>query len=202
MILYIVRHGETAHNKKGIVQGHYDAKLSYSGIKQAKLLAERLKVVNFDYIYSSDLARAKRTTKEITKFQNCPIKYTKQLRERNLGVFENRSREVLVKYINDKKIKILGKTHVKLPGGGESLYGLQKRAIKFIEKIYSGHEEETILLSTHGFIKKILLMYFRNIALEDFYKYENFGNTSLSIIKFYKDNKYKIELENDIKHLL
>ena len=77
MNLYIVRHGETGHNKRGILQGHFDSNLNRLGIKQAKLLAKRLEVVIFDYIYSSDSTRAKRTTEEIAKFQNCPVKYVK-----------------------------------------------------------------------------------------------------------------------------
>jgi broad specificity phosphatase PhoE len=200
MILYIVRHGETTHNKRGIFMGHYDAKLSDQGIKQAKLLAKRLKLVNFDYIYSSDLARARRTSEEIAKFQNCKIQFSKQLRERKMGIFENQSREKYYEFTNKNATK--DSVHLRLPGGGESLYCQQKRAVRFIEKIYKKNKGKTILISTHGGIKKVLLMYFKEIPLEKFHEYGRFGNTSLSIVKFHKDNKYKIELENDIKHLL
>lgn len=200
MKLYIVRHGETTHNKKGIVQGHYDAKLSRLGIKQAKLLAQRLKVVNFDYIYSSDLSRAKRTTLEIAKYQNCPIVYTKKLRERNLGIFENKPRIFYHAFLKDHKIE--KDIKAKMPKGVESYCALQRRAINFVDKIYQKHKGQTVLLSTHGGIKKSLLMFFNKIPLENFREYSSFGNTSLSIINFHKDNKYKIELENDIKHLL
>jgi broad specificity phosphatase PhoE len=200
MKLYIVRHGETVHNKKGIFMGHYDAKLSNQGIKQARLLAERLKVVSFDNIYSSDLARARRTTEEIAKFQNCPIQFSKQLRERKMGIFENQPREKYYDFINKNATK--DSVHLRLPGGGESLYCQRKRAVGFVGEIYKKHKGKTILISTHGGIKKVLLMYFKGMPLKKFHEYVRFGNTSLSIIKFHKDNKYKIELENDIKHLL
>jgi broad specificity phosphatase PhoE len=200
MKLYIIRHGETIHNKKGIIQGHYDAKLNRLGVKQAKLLAERLKVVNFDYIYSSDLSRTKRTTIEIAKYQNCPIVYTKKLRERNLSIFENKPRSIYYTFLKDYKME--GCIHARLPKGGESYHALQKRAVNFIEKIYHKHRGQTILISTHGGIKKSLLMYFNGVSLKNFHEYGSFKNTSLSIIDFHKDNKYKIELENDIKHLL
>jgi broad specificity phosphatase PhoE len=200
MILYIVRHGETSHNKKGIFMGHYDAKLSSQGVKQARLLAERLKVVSFDYIYSSDLARAKRTTEEIAKFQKCPIQFSKQLRERKMGIFENQHRDKYYDFMDKNATK--DRVRLPLPGGGESFFCQQKRAINFVGKIYKKHKGETILISTHGGIKRALLMYFKGISLEKFHEYIKFGNTSLSIVKFHKDNKYKVELENDIKHLL
>ena len=61
MKLYIVRHGETKYNEKKIIQGHLDIPLSDEGIRQAKKLAKRLEVINFDCIYTSDLKRAKQT---------------------------------------------------------------------------------------------------------------------------------------------
>ncbi len=200
MILYIIRHGETTHNKTRTIQGHYDSQLNRAGVKQAKLIAERLRVVNFDYIYSSDLSRAKNTTKEVAKYQNCPIVYTRKLRERNLGMFENKPRSLYYKFIEERGVK--NNIHARLPLGGESYYSLQRRAVNFVAQIYKKHKGQTVLLSTHGGFKKALLIHFNNIALEKFREYNSFGNTSLSIIKFHKDNRYKVELENDIKHLL
>ena len=94
MKLIIARHGETIENQKEIIQGQRLGTLSENGIEQAKKLALRLKSEKIDYIYSSDLARAKDTTKEIIKFhQNVPIEYVKELRERNLGEFEGKTKK-------------------------------------------------------------------------------------------------------------
>ena len=68
MILTLVRHGETIENKEKIIMGQLDGTLSELGIQQAKKLAERLKDERFDYIFSSDLARAANTAKEIGIF--------------------------------------------------------------------------------------------------------------------------------------
>ena len=67
MKLIIARHGETEENKKGILQGHLPGKLTELGIEQSKKLALRLKNEKIDAIYSSDLARASNTAKEIIK---------------------------------------------------------------------------------------------------------------------------------------
>ncbi len=67
MKLYIVRHGETDHNINKIIQGHLNTPLNSNGIIQAQKIANRLKDINFDIIYSSDLSRAKTTAEEINK---------------------------------------------------------------------------------------------------------------------------------------
>ena len=46
MKLIIVRHGETRWNKENKLQGQADNLLSKNGLKQAKLLAERLRNQN------------------------------------------------------------------------------------------------------------------------------------------------------------
>jgi bisphosphoglycerate-dependent phosphoglycerate mutase len=56
--VYIVRHGETDHNRLGIIQGQLNTKLSDLGVEQAKTVGQYLKNVKFDYAFSSDLDRA------------------------------------------------------------------------------------------------------------------------------------------------
>ena len=50
MKLVLTRHGETIENKKGIHQGWLPGNRSKQGIKQAELLAERLKSIKIDKI--------------------------------------------------------------------------------------------------------------------------------------------------------
>lgn len=52
MFLYIIRHGEPDYATDTLTE---------TGVKQAELLSERLKKINFDKIYSSPLGRAKQT---------------------------------------------------------------------------------------------------------------------------------------------
>ena len=76
MILILERHGETQENKEGIFMGHLDTPLSAGGILQAEKLAKRLNAEKINFIYSSDLKRAKETAKEIAKYHtNAPIKF-------------------------------------------------------------------------------------------------------------------------------
>lgn len=75
--IYIIRHGETAENAAGMVQGQLNTQLNQVGIDQATILAQALrpresdeqhdgsfvyedgKCVRFDYAFTSDLDRAR-----------------------------------------------------------------------------------------------------------------------------------------------
>eukprot|EP00912_Choanoflagellata_sp_UC4_P000320 UC4_evm1s197 len=65
LALYIVRHGETEWNRRGIIQGQSNSELSDLGKLQAQLVGKALKNVNFSFVFSSDLSRAKDTCQTI-----------------------------------------------------------------------------------------------------------------------------------------
>ncbi len=48
MKLYIMRHGETAWNVEGRLQGQTDTELNENGVRLAKVTAEGLKNIPFD----------------------------------------------------------------------------------------------------------------------------------------------------------
>src|SRR3990172_8408752 len=86
--IYIVRHGETEWNIKGVMQGHSDSPLTKTGEKQAHQIAEELKEIHFDEIFSSDALRAKRTAEIIALERKMAVQAKTALRERNYGEFE------------------------------------------------------------------------------------------------------------------
>ena len=82
MRLFLVRHGLSSFNKKGLIQGRIDESyLTDEGYEQAKLTGSLLNEIKFDQIYSSPLKRAAETAKEIEKCfeENFNIYYDKNL---------------------------------------------------------------------------------------------------------------------------
>ena len=78
MKIFLVRHGETIENSKGIIQSFFEGKLSPLGEYQSEQLALRLKNEKIDKIFSSDLKRAVDTAKYILKYQkNCNMIFPK-----------------------------------------------------------------------------------------------------------------------------
>ena len=52
--LFLVRHGQTELNKKGVIQGKIDSPLTDKGINQAIETANRAKDLNIDILIASD----------------------------------------------------------------------------------------------------------------------------------------------------
>ena len=65
MKIYLVRHGETDWNLQERMQGQADNPLNDTGRKQAKIVADKLREINFDAAFSSTLCRAAATAEII-----------------------------------------------------------------------------------------------------------------------------------------
>jgi probable phosphoglycerate mutase len=86
--LTFVRHGETEWNLQRRVMGHRDSALTPTGIEQARRLAARLRGVEFDAIYTSDLGRAVATAAILAEDRAVEVRQDVRLRERRMGAFE------------------------------------------------------------------------------------------------------------------
>ena len=74
--IYLFRHAQTYYNKKHIFTGWKDSKLTPFGVKQAKLIAKKLKDKKIDVAFYTHLSRSKHTLKEVLKYHlECKKKY-------------------------------------------------------------------------------------------------------------------------------
>lgn len=164
--LYIVRHGETDWNVNQIVQGHYnDIFLNDKGETQAKELANGLKHVRFDKIFSSDLQRARKTAEIIALERKLAVETTQVLRERKFGRFEGQHGENL-KIIDDlyDTLKEEEKFTYKPFPDIESDEEVVKRFITFIREVCVAYPGKTILIVTHGGTMRTFLIHIGFLA--------------------------------------
>lgn len=169
MKLFLVRHGETEENLAGVLMGHHHGVLTQKGKTQAKEAAEALKDFKFVHIYSSDLNRCIDTAEIIKELHpDTPITFTKELRERNLGILQGqKAKEVDWTKMTGDAFG-LGK-----PEGGESIDELKFRALDFIRQLYDKHPNDNILLVSHnGWIKQII-SHFTGVPSKDVEKVGN-----------------------------
>ena len=87
MKIYIIRHGQTNWNKKGIIQGQKDIELNETGIKQAEKQIKTFNEKNIDLIISSTLKRASLTAQTISREKETKIIYDDKLKERCFGEY-------------------------------------------------------------------------------------------------------------------
>ncbi|MGG0237084.1 histidine phosphatase family protein [Bacillus rhizoplanae] len=185
----IIRHGSTPWNKEGRAQGSSDISLDQDGILDAYKLAERLRKENWNFIYSSDLLRAKQTAEIIgEKITNIPIYLEPRLREAGGGQIEGTTEE--------ERVLKWGKNWRELDLGIESADSVITRGLSVIEEIASKHDNKNILIVSHGaFIRHLLKELVPHLNMVEFPR-----NTSLTnLIK--AKNGWDSELYNCTVHL-
>lgn len=153
--IIIVRHGQTAHNKNKILQGHLDTPLDDTGLKQAYEAQKLLKNMKIDAVYSSDLIRAKQTASTAVKGKN--IHTTPLLRERYFGKLQGLTFGQIGEYLS--KFGEQGNFSFR---GREKEFGVETEEelinrINQFRKILESHKNKTVAVFSHGgFIKRLL----------------------------------------------
>ncbi len=199
MRLILVRHGKTDWNESGRCQGVSDVPLNLGGIIQAEKLALSLKDEKIDRIYSSDLKRAKTTAEKIAAHHSIEVNVREDLREMDQGVFEGLEfSEIREKYSDVLEHWRSDPETLRLPGG-ETLRGVQQRALEAISDIGGCFGSQNILVVSHSLFIGALLCGFTESSLKDFRRYM-VDEASKSIVEIY-ENRFIIISVNDTAHL-
>lgn len=164
-LLCLVRHGETAWNAEGRVQGQLDVPLNGVGLSQARAVANALCTERFDVIYSSDLARVTQTAEPLARRLQLPLQVDPRLRERHYGFFQTRTyAEVKVQHPADyarfrsRDLDYDFRT-------GESLQAFYERCIACLSEIARRHPGESILVFTHGGVLEMAYRFAQGLDL-------------------------------------
>ncbi len=93
--LFLIRHGESAFNADGLLQGHLDSSLTPKGRRQVQRLAESLKAEGqaFHGIVTSPLARARESAYILGKVLDCEVEEDPDWMERKWGEAQGRPRD-------------------------------------------------------------------------------------------------------------
>ncbi len=92
-----LRHGETAHNRAGIIAGSTDVPLNAEGLAQAEAAAELLAGVQIAAIWSSPQIRARVTAETVAARHGLAVRLLPGLAERNWGIWEEQPYGALVR---------------------------------------------------------------------------------------------------------
>lgn len=177
--IYLVRHGESVWNTKGIVQGqlnNLENTLTVNGELQAKEIAGVLKGVDFKAIYSSDLLRAHRTAEIIALETKLDVKTEEALREKSHGEYEGtESQAYLQLFTKWASLSDHERLHYKVTDNGETPAEAMKRFTVFLKEIALAHVGHTILVVTHGGMMKDFLISQQFTTYDDFPGFKNTG---------------------------
>ena len=154
--ILLIRHGETDYNKNRRFAGVTNIGLNDCGEKQAFHLREKLRNEKIDIVYSSDLQRCIDTVR-IINF-NSEVRYSKNLREVNLGIWEGLTYdEIKMNYPDEEARWKEDWIHFAAPGG-ESFFKMSKRVIGEFEEIKTNYNKVAVV--THGGCICIILAHY------------------------------------------
>lgn len=148
--IYLIRHGESVGNQKKIFQGITDLPLSENGKLQVAALAERMKDIPLDKLYSSPLIRAYQTAEAVNRYHHLEIIVNPIFREISLGEFEGHSFDELEKTHPAELNLWKNELHNFAIKGGESMAEVYDRAKEAILNLVSENEGKTIAVTSHG----------------------------------------------------
>lgn len=201
--LYLVRHGETEYNRRGIIQGGgVDSTLNAAGRGQAEALAQRLRTVSFDALYASTLQRAQQTA-DILARPHEPLSrtYLRDLSEMDWGRFEGEppspERDEEMGAI---KADWRDGAYDRTVDGGESIRDVQTRAQRALRHILAREVGRTTLVVTHGrYLRVLLATALHDYGLEDMQELDH-SNTCVNRVVV-EDGRARADLQNCTAHL-
>ena len=154
--ILLARHGETAWNALGKLQGHTDISLNDAGRDQARALAAGFGDAGITAVWTSDLARARETGEIVatTLGLAAPV-VDPELRERRFGVFEGLTRRECETQHPEVWQAWIAQTGT--PPGGEPRAEAAARLARALERI-AATEGGPVLVISHGAVMRLWLM--------------------------------------------
>lgn len=167
----LMRHGETAWNLEGRLQGWAPVALNDRGREQATTTGvyfDSADAVTPDRVVSSDLTRTTETAELVRSSIDAPVQFEMAWRERNLGVYQGLALSTVAdRFPAFGRGTTAANAADRTPEGGESFVHLEDRVITGLEElIEASAPDECVLVVTHGGPIQIVLGHLRDIPLE------------------------------------
>jgi probable phosphoglycerate mutase len=147
--VFLVRHGETEWNLRGLYQGQADSPLTARGLAQADTVAERFGPLRRQRLVSSDLGRALATAARIAARLGLAIEVDPRLRELHLGQAVGLDRDG-IRALPGYELR----PDWRFPGG-ESFHDLEERVLAALADIDAAGAD-AIVVTHAGPIRAVL----------------------------------------------
>jgi alpha-ribazole phosphatase len=157
MRLLLVRHGETAWNVAGRLQGQSDPPLTACGQRQARALARVLATNTVQAVYSSDLRRTQQTADSIATGCKLSVHHDARWREMAFGRWEGLTWNEIQQCDSATLAAWQADPWHSAPPQGETLAQLHDRVRAAWSCLVAVHAAHNVVLVSHGGPLRLLL---------------------------------------------
>lgn len=174
--IYIFRHGETYYNESKRFTGWVDSRLTPKGIKQAEVVAKKLRRKTFQIAFRTRLSRSSDSLKIVLKHHpECKEVFVDdRMIERSYGNLERKFHKTIIRKYGKRQFDIWHRSYDVPPPGGESIKMVEKRVLSFIKDllILMKRERVNVVISAHGNSMRPFIKYFENLTVEQMMELE------------------------------
>jgi len=153
----LIRHPESAWNRRGIYQGQTDTPLSPLGSIQAELVAHRLSAHQLAGIVTSPLKRAWTLAHSIGHHHGLEPQPDERLTEISHGVWEGMSRTDVATRFPEMHRTWQEAPHAVTFPDGESLHDVHERSVQPIADLLARDDDRTWVVVTHDTVARLVI---------------------------------------------
>ena len=200
-LFYFARHGETVWNAERRLCGRTDVPLSDAGRRQAHLLAERLRPISFEALYTSPLQRARETAGVVgTAVVHVPT-VDSRLVELSYGAWEGRTSAEVKRSDAEAFSAWEADPAVVAPPEGESGEQLIERLKPFLADVAQRHRNGNVVVVCHRTVCRLMACHTMGIPLPEYRQRIPMENAALNIFET-EGAEWRIVALNDSSHLV
>lgn len=177
--IFFVRHGvteHTGHKLSGWLPGIH---LTDEGRDQAAAAADHLAAIPLRAIYSSPIERCRETAEIIAARHGLPLKFERALGEVGYGAWSGRTFKS-IRRLKMWELVMRRPSAVRFPEG-ETLRGVQARAVDAVEALAANHLRSTICCVAHADVIKLVLAHYLGVHIDLFQRIA-IGPASISAV--------------------
>lgn len=197
--ILLIRHAVNDFVKTGRLAGWTPGvHLNDEGKAQAEALGKRLAHVALDQLYASPLERTMETAEAVRQHHpRLTIRQHENIGEVRYGDWEG-------KHIAMLTMRKMWRVVQEYPSrasfpNGETMRGVQVRAVNAIEDLVAKHPRETVAVVSHADLIKMVLAHYLGMHLDNFQRIE-VSPASISVLRLGHSRPY-ITAMNDVAHI-
>jgi len=190
---FLIRHASCAGLGQTLWGRTAGVCLNEQGKLQAQRLAERLRGITLDAIYSSPVERATATAEAIARAMNREVNENPRFNEIDFGDWSGKSFDDLSRDERWRRFNESRSTN-RIPGG-ESFLEVQTRVVTELERLSTKHGDARVAIVSHADVIKAAVAYFAATPLDLLHRIE-ISPCSVSVVALAKGNATLLTINN------